>query len=248
MLKVILHIPHSSLKIPKFFWDNSFLLHKTEIEKFNLAITDLYTNQLFSAQKFTNVQFEFSRVFCDVEKFVDDNKESMAKYGMGVIYTHDNHRQKFFAPCSEYKNKVLKEYYFPYHEKLNNVVNSFLQKMPCVLIDCHSFSKDIIMTEISKPLPDICIGVNNDNSTSQILTNFVLKYFQSLGYNVSINFPYSGTMVPNDADTSHNKLFSIMIEVNREMYLDGDKKNKNFKVLQKNILNLLLQIQNLKIE
>ena len=55
-------------------------------------------------------------------------------------------------------------------------------------------------------------------------------------------------MVPNDADTSHNKLFSIMIEVNREMYLDGDKKNKNFKVLQKNILNLLLQIQNLKIE
>ena len=58
MLKVILHIPHSSLKIPKFFWDNSFLLHKTEIKKFTKNFKDLQKNILNLLLQIQNLKIE----------------------------------------------------------------------------------------------------------------------------------------------------------------------------------------------
>lgn len=251
--KIILHVPHSCSALPEKFLNNKFTLPLNDIKKFNLTITDLYVKNLFTknyTDKLTSkthqqfICFEFSRVFCDVEKYSDDNYEPMSKHGMGCVYTHNHLGQQFFKPDDNYKNYILNNIYLPYHKSLQDKVNKSLKTTNVVLLDCHSFSAEIVMDNIDKTnLPDICIGVNNDKYTSQKLTNFVVDYFKNCNYSVAINYPYSGSMQPQSINHNNNKFTSIMIEINKRIYLTDNKPNQNFYKLHKQIVELLNQIE-----
>lgn len=242
---VILHIPHSSLKLTKEFKMAKKLLSCSQIKKFNQTITDLYTHQLFSCKRFKCIKFKYSRICCDVEKFADSKKEPMAKFGLGVIYTKTHTGKTLLNVSNNYKQCVLKKYYHPHHNRLNNIVNKYLQQnKKVILIDCHSFSKQIILTSLAQNLPDICIGYNqnlNDHLPQQ--TN---EYFKNLGYKTAFNYPYFGSMVPNSLiNNANNNFNTIMLEINKNTYLNGNKKTKNFSKLKKDILNYLKFIVNL---
>ena len=86
-LKVLLHIPHTSLRVPKIFY-NGLKISKYEFRKYNLKMSDIDIDYLFSDIKGKRIKAKYSRMFCDVEKFKDDTKEFMYKYGQGVIYTY----------------------------------------------------------------------------------------------------------------------------------------------------------------
>ena len=83
MNKLILHIPHSSKYIPA---DAVYMVDQNTVDKEILKLTDWYTDDLFSSNDVINVKAEFSRVFCDPERFSEDSQEVMAQYGMGVLY------------------------------------------------------------------------------------------------------------------------------------------------------------------
>ena len=109
-----------------------------------------------------------------------------------------------------------------------------------VLVDCHSFSRDIIMVKKNqKDLPEICIGFNGKKDK---LSKSCIDFFKNLGYKVKSNYPYSGTMIPNSFINKQNfKLKSIMIEINKELYV---KSTASFNKLQQDINNLLQMIEN----
>lgn len=91
--KFIIHIPHSSTKLPNIFYER-LLVDKEYIEKENIFMSD-YLIDTFVSSNFKNVvKFDYSRLFCDVERYKDDDKEEMSKYGMGVIYTNDSNNKK----------------------------------------------------------------------------------------------------------------------------------------------------------
>ena len=144
---------------------------KEVVNKFIYDITDTNTDILFGNNKFDQIIFSYSRVFCDVEKFVDDKQEIMSKFGMGVINTKTNDGVLFRNIKEDTKKYILENYYYPYHKKFENIVQKMLNKNESVIIvDCHSFSKDIIVfADKKKDLPDICIGINNENK----LSNFI---------------------------------------------------------------------------
>lgn len=102
MNNIILHIPHSSLKIPNWYY--KLVNDKNIVKSFNTIITDLKTDLLFGKNKFKKVVFPYSRVFCDVEKFADDSKEIMSKFGMGYIYTKTHLGNQFFFLQNNIKN------------------------------------------------------------------------------------------------------------------------------------------------
>lgn len=232
--KIIEHIPHSSLKLPRIFKKQRKLISNEEINNFNYAMTDLLTDKLFSFRKWTHVRAKISRIVCDSEKFLDDKQEIMSKFGMGAIYTKTNKGIIMLYPSEEYKKKIIKNFYMPHHQKLDRVVSRNLTKHKTILVDCHSFSKEIIMTRDDKSkLPDICIGINEFYS-SQKLLDFTTDYFKSFGFNVSINNPYSGSMIP-DFLLNQNKdnFYSIMLEINRDLYFPNIEaihlQDKNYK-------------------
>lgn len=238
---IIFHVPHSSLKIPKKYW-NICIKDKEYIKKINIFLSDYLTDKLIP-HNCHKLIFKYSRIFCDVEKFKDETKEFMAKKGMGVIYTNDCYN-KISIPNKKYKRKVLKSYYDKYHNKLDKFVTKILKKHNrCIIIDLHSFSDEMVNKLFKiKNTPDLCIGVN-DIYYNEKLTNFTIEHFKKYGYSIKINHPYSGAIIPNKyIYKKDNRLSSIMIEINKRIYLNDKKSFYKLKKCIADYYNNILKI------
>jgi N-formylglutamate deformylase len=62
---------------------------REELEHELLVMTHRYTDELFAGPLglATRVAFPVSRLVVDPERFVDDDREPMARKGVGVVYT-----------------------------------------------------------------------------------------------------------------------------------------------------------------
>jgi len=229
MSYVLFHVPHSSLKIPKQYW-NICIKDKNYVNRTNIFLCDYLTNKLVP-NKCHKLVFKYSRLFCDVEKFKDNSKEIMSKKGMGIVYTNDCDNM-IAIPNKKYKRIVLKSYYDKHHNKLDKIVANLLKKHnKCIIIDLHSFSDEMVEKLFNKNNnPDICIGIDN-TYTDKELTNLTINHFKEYGYSVEINKPYSGTIIPNKYfNKKEKRLSSIMLEINKTTYLNN--KNDFYKLKQ----------------
>ena len=244
MNQILLHLPHGSTELPSRFWENTFLLPREELERFNETITDRFTGELFPVSEYPSVVFPYSRVYCDVEKYAEDEKEPMSRWGMGMLYTHTHEKKPFFLPPPGYRQRIFEDVYRPYHLQLRDQTNALLQAGNVILVDCHSYSEEILMErEDGLMLPDICIGVNADHSASPELTEQAVSFFQAQGYSVAVNAPYRGAMLPEGIAEGDNHLWAIMIELHKRIYLKGRERSENFELLKQQLARLLRAFQ-----
>jgi len=218
-MNILLHIPHAGLKVPKWFY-KGLTISKDEFRKYNLIMSDLNVDYLFKDLKGIKIKSKYSRLFCDVERFRNDEDEVMSKYGEGVVYTRTYDGILFHNHDNKYKNKVLK-YYDKYHKKLDKISKKLLKKDNTLLIlDLHSFSDTMASTWFKEPFPDICIGVEEKYYDEKILHQIITS-ITNKGYTYKINHPYKGSLVPNIIYNNKikGKVISIMIEVNKRVYL-----------------------------
>lgn len=235
---ILFHIPHSSLKIPKQYW-NICIKDKQYIKSTNIFLSDYLTNKLIPS-KCHKLIFKYSRLFCDVEKYKDDSKEAMSKKGMGVIYTKDCDNT-ITIPNKKYKRKIIKSYYDKHHKKLDKSVTNLLKKYNrCIIIDFHSFSDEMVKKLFNiVSTPDICIGIDN-NYVDEKLANFTFEHFKNYGYSVELNHPYKGTIIPNKYfNKKENGLSSIMLEINKRIYLNNKKDFYKLKDCIDNYYNII---------
>lgn len=238
MLKeeVILHIPHSSTIIPSY---DDYIVDINVINKELIKLTDWYTDIIFNIKDVEQLIFPYSRIFCDVERF-DDENEVMFKFGRGFYYTKCDNGEELRNENS--KIKVWDDYYLKHHKLLEEKSDEIIEKYGrCIIIDCHSFSEIPFETDLIKDNNrfDICIGTD-EYHTPQWLLDKIKNNFIDNGYTVSVNNPYSGTMIPLKHYNKDKNLLSIMIEVNRRIYLNEDLSIKTIEVdkLNKIITNL----------
>ena len=215
----LFHIPHASTHFP--FREGFYRpeLVAGEVDK----LTDWYTDRIFHVEGVDSVKAEFSRVFCDVERFVPDALEPMAAKGMGYYYTKTDNGQHFRHE-GEWKEIVLRDFYRPHHARLTELVRHKLEATGlCCLIDGHSFAEVPFLREIDQrsERPDICLGTQGLH-TPAWLVDAVRSVYLEAGYTVELNRPYSGSLVPLEFLDTEPRVQSIMIEVNRRLYLrDG---------------------------
>lgn len=238
--KTILHIPHSATEIPDL---TGYLVSKNELEKEKLLLTDWYTDDLFSLPDSVRVTANFSRVFCDVERFANDEDEMMADVGMGVTYTATDDGNRLREVSSELKAKILRDYYYPHHLKLSIAVAEELSTSgEALIIDCHSFSNEPFKRDINQGTPrtDFCIGIDGYH-TPRGLYKLAAVGIKMLGYKVEINTPYSGSIVPMEFYRKDKRVLSVMIEVNRDLYLVSgtNQKSERYEKTKSDILKLL---------
>ena len=210
----ILHIPHSSDYIP----DDSIYLNKRYEDDIH-EWTDWYTDKIFDIDGIDKIVVPYSRVWCDVERFEDD-KEPMFSIGRGFYYTHDfqgNHYR-----FNGHKDKIFQEYYLKHHNEVAELVADKIKKYGyAIIIDCHSFADN--------NASDICIGTDDFHTPQSLITEFV-SGFGRFGYSVSLNKPFSGTFVPLSAYKKEENVYSIMIDINKDLYncqADIEKLNKH---------------------
>ena len=75
--------------------------------------------------------------------------------------------------------------------------------------------------------------------TPSILVELFTSYLTELGYTIAINNLFSATLVPLHYYHKTTELKSIMIEVNRKLYLNGTHKNEHFTSIKSVITGLL---------
>lgn len=241
MENILVHVPHSSLEFPDMFWEN-VVLSKEEILKDNILLCDEKVDEFIHSSVFNVVKFPYSRMFCDVERFRDDNIESMSKIGMGAVYTMTSDKKLFHLFDNIYKDKVLLEYYDKHHKVLYEACKQIIEEYgKCYLLDLHSFSDDMVYKMLGKSNnPDICIGID-DEFIDIDYTNITINHFEKYGYSVMINHPYSGTMVPTPYFISHDaRVKSLMIEINKRIYLYNEEKFKEFSKCMDDYFNKVL--------
>lgn len=231
--KYIIHIPHASLEVFPGF-KKRLTISYSDFQRENKFISD-YMVDKFVPNNFNNIiKFEYSRMMCDVERYLDENQEEMAKYGMGVLYTKDSNGRDFIN--REEDESWIINIYKKHHEKLDNMVEEILNKNGnCIIIDLHSFSDKFVEKMFNKKNnPDICLGINKNNYDKELLLK-TISHFKRFGYSVKINYPYSGSIVSN----RFPNVKSMMIEINKRIYLNKLNEYNEFYNCMKEYYKLL---------
>lgn len=221
---MILHIPHASAQIPADVREGLFISN-AELQSELLAMTDWFTDDLFdyNGHLASKVIYPVSRLVADPERFPDDTKEIMAKCGMGAVYTRTSGGDVLRSKLTPSERQCLLDaYYIPHHIALTAAVQAELDRLDLALVvDCHSFPSQPLPYELNQNLdrPDICIGTDEYHSPKSLVET-VASCFEDYGYSVGIDRPFSGSIVPSDYYQKNSRVTSIMIEINRRLYMN----------------------------
>ena len=77
------------------------------------------------------------------------------------------------------------------------------------------------------PHIDFCLGDLFSQSCPPEYTVFMQNSLAACGYNVTTNVPYSGAFTTFNYCQPRKKIYTLQIEVNREIYADESSLNKN---------------------
>lgn len=237
---MILHIPHSSTNTGSVEFDRD-ITHELNI------MTDWYTDELFDHPNADRVVLNVSRLMCDVERYTDPTQEPMERYGMGVCYTKTSNGDTLRTFDDKEREHIIETHYKPHHRRLESVIGLQFEALKTVfIVDCHSFSRTQLKHEEDANRPDICLGTDDEHTPSELVDELMV-YFATNGLTVAVNSPFSGTMVPT-VYRGNNDVKSIMIEVNRRLYLDDNfQKSEHFEdvnVLISGALEIVSKVEN----
>jgi N-formylglutamate deformylase len=228
---VVLHIPHSSRHVPKQE-RQAILLDDRALEHELLRMTDAYTDKLFPVTPFEagRVVFPVSRLICDVERFPSDEDEPLVARGMGAFYTRTSTGEMLRSTLSPAARQgLLDRWYSPHHATLERIVNEvLLRSSRCLIIDCHSFPSVALPYELnqSEARADFCVGTDEFHTPSP-LRDAIIAGVKQAGYSVAVDAPFGGALVPLSSYRKDDRVWSVMIEVNRRLYVDERTGRKN---------------------
>lgn len=84
---------------------------------------------------------------------------------------------------------------------------------------CHSPGSPLPCDrDQTTPRLDICIGTDPFHTPRELAGRLVAQ-FRERGYSVSVNTPFSGALVPMRYTRRESRVHSVMIEINRRLYL-----------------------------
>ena len=224
---LLLHIPHSSVAFP-----TSTQYGFNDLDEGERLLIDYYTDELFSpkasAERIRKMVFPYCRLYCDVERLINDPLE---KDGLGISYRRQVHGNWRSFSNLEEAFALYADFHAEMSKRLVQLGDDTL------LIDCHSFSNLPNLLNSNPPDIDICIGFNDDETCpNQNTISNIVQHFKIRGYKVGINKPFSNSKtfaVPV-------KYHSVMIEVNKRLYMNETnlEETEGFKKLKNDILSL----------
>ena len=167
--------------------------------------------------------FPVSRLVCDVERFPSDEDEPMARRGMGVFYAHTSTGGKLRAqPSFAVRQPLLARWYWPHHSKLERMVSDVVTEWGlCLIVDCHRFPSVALPYELDQRegRADFCIGTDAFH-TPAVIRDAMVTAVKEAGYSVAVDAPFAGALVPLASYRKDERIWSVMIEVNRRLYMD----------------------------
>jgi N-formylglutamate deformylase len=166
----------------------------------------------------------WSRFVVDVERFADPAREVMAARGMAAVYTRgpfgEPWRDEADPGHADHTTELIERYYTPYHAGLTSLVDSALDRYGrCLIVDVHSYPTAALPYELPhSSRPPICLGTDPDHTTAQLVSTATAA-FTAAGYEVGLDSPFAGALVPSAHYQSDPRVQSVMVEIRRDQYL-----------------------------
>ena len=238
---ILLHVPHASTFIPS---EELPRFYPVDLADEQLKMTDRYCDELFTG--YDSVVFPVSRLICDPERFRDDAQEAMSRVGMGSIYIKTSSGAALRKLTHEEREGLLRRYYDPHHARLTAGVEQKLQThRRCLIVDGHSFHPSPLPYEPDQDpnRPDFCIGTDPFH-TPEGLAALAVDFLQWRGFSVSLNRPYAGSLVPLKYYRRDRRVLSLMIEINRSLYMDVEgRRVGSFDLVHYTVSALLVKLE-----
>lgn len=194
-------------------------------------MTDWFTDEIFGGmENCADVIFPISRLVVDPERFENDDDEPMSAQGMGVVYELTSSQQRLrIKPSAADRRALMNAFYHPHHLLLSTLTDKAIEAHGhCLILDGHSFPSSPLPYEMDQSLdrPDICIG-SDDFHTPGFLLNAAVDLFEEAGFDVAVNRPFSGALVPLGHFQSDKRVSALMIEVRRDLYMNESTAEKH---------------------
>ena len=258
---VIFDSPHSGRIYPDDF---DHALPQALVER----TADAFVNELYQAAPrygATLLHALFPRAYIDPNRAPDDIDESLldapwpggarpgpkVALGIGLIAKREPGGLMYDRKLTvDELRQRLDKYYWPYHRELERLLNEHHACWGAVWhVNCHSMHA--VSTEVSPEgpgvsRPDFCIGDRDRSTSDSAFTEMIVETLRAMGYSVTVNDPYKGVeLIRRYADPANSR-HSVQIEVNRALYMDQDRieRNGGFEDLQANISKLVEAICN----
>lgn len=218
------------------------MLSDAELAREVIQMTDSWTSELFAAPDATRVVFPMSRLVVDVERFSEDADEPMSKVGMGMLYSHTSAGVPLRRPLAQIERLALKSHYDAHHAALEAATHRELAMGSALIVDCHSFPSTPLPCDMDQSLtrPQFCLGTDAFH-TPPALLNRAEEALTKMGFTVAVNRPYTGTLVPFAFYGKDPRVASLMVEVNRSLYMDEatGERSGGFLATQRAIVTVL---------
>lgn len=259
---LVLTVPHSGQYFPPEFLKNV----QSDVNTLRRN-EDLFVDELLQGAVDAGIpllKMEISRAFVDLNRNkleldpamyfnYPQNQEMLfdkhSRAGLGVIHRINYKRENLYAGLLDY-NEVqerLRNIYDVYHEKLQQIIDSALQKFGfCLVLDCHSMPSKICSIIDDRSGIDICLGNLFSQSCPQEMSDYLAGQFWNKNYNVEFNCPYSGAYITFNYCQPRQKTYTLQLEVNRGLYANEDmlEKSDNFAAVATDVSESIMALAN----
>jgi N-formylglutamate deformylase len=137
-------------------------------------------------------------------------------------------------------------YYWPYHNKLSELITSYKQEFGKVLIwDCHSI-RQYVATIYHDKFPDLILGDAEGQSASPAVIESAFASLKSSSFSVSHNFPFKGGYITRHYGKPLESQQVLQLEMSKILYMDDaemryddDRATKVSALLEKTLASLI---------
>ena len=196
--------------------------------------TDWFVDMLYDfapALGITMITAHYSRWVIDLNR----DPESKPLYSDGRIITalcpvtnflgesiYVNNREDIES--NEVRRRV-EQYYLPYHQKLQELLQSTKEKFGKVLLwDCHSI-RQYVPTIRKEKFPDLILGDADETSCELKLIESTINILSSSGYTFQHNDPFKGGYITRQYGKPKRNEHALQLEMSKVNYMNDAEKN-----------------------
>jgi len=256
-IPILVSVPHSGTFFPED------VLEKMNPEKARFPEdTDWFVNRLYSfcsEMGITMIVANYNRWVVDLNR----NPQNAPLYKDGRVITNvvsvtdfngETIYKEEYQPNDKEIQKRLERYFYPYHEKVEEILLNFRNEFgTALLFDVHSIKKNVPGIQ-NDDFPQFILGDNDEKSAHRELIQIAIEKLSNKGFDFSHNHPFKGGFITRSFGNPQENIHALQLEMIKTNYMDDSEEHydevragKVQEVLKETLFNLYQKLIKLKI-
>lgn len=221
-LPIILSIPHAGTEVP-----GHIVEHMTDKAKL-IPDTDWHVHRLFEFAKDSGIHIikaRYSRYVVDLNRDPEDHSLYPGQFTTGLCPVNLFDGSAIYKPdaapnASEIRERV-RDYWKPYHAKLDELISSSLFQHGCaVLFDAHSIASQV-PNLFEGTLPELNLGTNDGRSCCLALHDALSYVCEKSPYTHVVNGRFKGGYITRHYGNPLRNVQAMQLEISQSTYMEN---------------------------